>query len=220
MYLLVFVYVCVYFNFSQYKRLQSRIVTLVPDHQESLETNPANTCKTLQRFTYIPQENRMSLRALNKYPLSFLAVSQQDEHIFYEETYYTPSQKYDIHYFIEYISITLVDNMAVLDWTCKTYFKVELAIFVSCCQCKTSVLSHGYEWLLFHCISCVFISVICKVYCICISSWPAYSVHSRKCDQKRESLLSYQSYQNGIQWGQMWNCCNYFLTLYINLLQI
>lgn len=54
---------------------------------------------------YIPQENRMSLRALNKYPPSFIAISQQDEHIFYAETYYTPSWKYGIHYFIEYISI-------------------------------------------------------------------------------------------------------------------
>ena len=80
---------------------------------------------------YVPLKNMVSLWALNKYPLSFLAISQQDEHFFYEETYYILSQKYDIHCFIEYISITLIDNMAVLDWTCETYFKVELAIFVS-----------------------------------------------------------------------------------------
>lgn len=74
--------VCMYFNFSPYKCLKGGIVNLVPGHQKSLETNPENSWRILQRFMYIPQENRLPLKILNQYSLSFLAISQQDEHIF------------------------------------------------------------------------------------------------------------------------------------------
>lgn len=74
--------VCMYSDFSPYMCLKCGIVKLVPGHQKSLETNPENTWRILRRFLYIPQENRLPLRALNQYPLSFLAISQQDEHIF------------------------------------------------------------------------------------------------------------------------------------------
>lgn len=127
----------------------------------------------------------MSLGTLNNYPLSFLAISQQEEQNFNEGTHYTLSQIYDINYFIDYIFITLVDNMSVLDWTCKTYFKVEPAIFVSCHQYKTYDFFSQLWMILISLHFMLIYSMVFKAYYICISSWPAQSVYSRRCDEKR-----------------------------------